>query len=241
MFTQLTALKPTGSAACPALLIWTCNRQLLRAGDITAPLITSCAFLFGQHQTFLCAYYFHIKSSVQKEKITWNSQNFTALTIREKNIIGQRIAKSLQNRSIAVLTVLGGKHIACLSPPPPRNRKKYITRMTKDKTAAQSQTRVQASQLEFLPCIYSILFHIQFERQDIKIRLASKINGFSFSSYTSCSNNTSSGMQPPPPFNMFYHQVILVSYWIAFRDTAFTLTRRKKPKVKWFTFIRQNL
>lgn len=92
---------------------------------------TSCAFLFGQHQTFLCADYFHIKSSVQKEKITWNSQNFTALTIREKNIIGQRIAKSLQNRSIAVLTVLGGKHIACRSPPPPRNRKKVYNKNDK--------------------------------------------------------------------------------------------------------------
>lgn len=123
-------------------------------------------------------------------------------------------------------------HSLSLPPTTKKQKKKYITRMTKDRTAAQSQTVVQASQLEILPCIYSILFHIQFERQDIKIRLASKINGFSFSSYTSCSNNTSSGMQPPPPFNMFYHQVILVSYWIAFRDTAFTLTRRKKLKVK---------
>lgn len=177
---------------------------------------------------FLCADYFHIKSSTQKEKITWNSQNFTALTIREKNIIGQRIAKSLQNRSIAVLTVLGGKPISCLSPPPPRNRKKVHNKNDRrHRTAAQSQTMVQASQLEILPCIYSIRFHVQFERQHIKIRLASKINGFSFSSYTSCSNNTSSGIQPPPPFNMFCHQVTLVLYWIAFRD-CFHFNQKKK-------------
>lgn len=98
----------------------------------------------------------------------------------------------------------------------PSTTKKWHNKNAKrHRTASQSQSMVQASQLEILPCIYSRLFHIQFERQHIKISLASKINGFSFSSYTSCTNNTSSGIQPPPPFNMFCHQVILVSYWIA--------------------------
>lgn len=186
---------------------------------------------------FLCADYFHIngnKAPPKKRKITWNSQTFTALTIREETIIGQRIAKSLQNRSSAVLDVPGGKHTACLSSPPPKNRKKGHNKNAKrHRTASQSQSMVQASQLEILPCIYSRLFHIQFERQQIKIRLASKINGFSFSSYTSCTNNTSSGIQPPPPFNMFCHQVILVSYWIAveIRERhCFHFNQKKNPE-----------
>lgn len=96
-----------------------------------------------------------------------------------------------------------------------QKKKKNNKNAKRHRTASQSQSMMQASQLEILPCIYSRLFHIQFERQHIKIRLASKINEFSFSSYTSCTNKTSSGIQPPPPFNMFCHQVILVSYWIA--------------------------
>lgn len=119
------------------------------------------------------------------------------------------------------------RHTACLSPLPAKNKRKGHKKNAKrHRTASQSQAMVQASQLEILPCIYSRLFHILFERQHIKIKLAGKINGFSLSSYTSCSNNTSSGIQPPPPFNMFCHQVSLISKTIQYetRETETLLS-----------------
>lgn len=82
---------------------------------------------------------------------------------------------------------------------------------------AQSQAMVWASQLEILPYIYSRLFHVQYKRQHTKIGLAHRINSFSFSSYTGCSNHTSSGTQPPS-LNMYCHcQVILTLCLITFK------------------------
>lgn len=147
MFTQLTALKPTGSAACPTLLFWaTCNKQLLRTGNRTAPLILHVQAYLDSIKCFFVQIISTLQAPPKKRKITWNSQTFTALTIKEENIIGQRIAKSLQNRSIAVLAVSGGKYTACLSPPPPKNRKKeYGKNAKRHRTASQSQATAQAT------------------------------------------------------------------------------------------------
>lgn len=87
----------------------------------------------------------------------------------------------------------------------------------KPRRESQSQAMVWASQLEILPCIYSRLFHVQYKRQHTKIGLAHRRNSFSFSSYTGCSNHTSSGIQPPS-LNMYCHrQVILTLCLITFK------------------------
>lgn len=115
---------------------------------------------------------------------------FIVLTVREENI--KRTAKPLQNRSIPSSCSMKNIHTLQKKVCNNKNNKR-------PRTAPQSQTMVQATQLEILPSIYSRLFHTQFERQHTKIRFAHRRNGFSFSSYTGCSNNTSSGIQPLPP------------------------------------------
>lgn len=108
----------------------------------------------------------------------------------------------------------------------------------KPRRESQSQAMVWASQLEILPCIYSRLFHIQYKRQHTKIGLARRRNSFSFSSYTGCSNHTSSGIQPPS-LNMYCRrQVILTLCLITFkiRQTETLLWLIREKKVSWLTF-----
>lgn len=90
---------------------------------------------------------------------------FIILIIKEENIRSKRTARSLQNRSIASSCSMK-KHT------PPSPPKVHSNNNKRPRTPAQSQTMVQASQLEILPRIYSRLFHIQFERQHTKIRFA---------------------------------------------------------------------